>query len=341
MLIGVLVTFAAMIPFSADAWTVYGDVSGGGVLWIDDVTHLIDDMLSGQTTIMDDVNGDLKVDMKDLTTLIDLLLTGELTFDLYYPPVPDSALVITANGVSFAMMPVKGGLHSWLRDAEYGDTGAKGNVVLSDFYMGMTEVTVELWEAVMGTRHPSSSNYRPKPNQPVEMVSYWDCKDFIAKLNELTGLEFRLPTVDQWVYAASGGRWTHHYTYAGSDDLDEVAWHKGNRPELFERYMQRYPNYCYSMPVGMKKPNELGLYDMSGNMMERLENSIFGQGEDYEELDPEAYPTDTFALGGDLFSDIWWFYFTRQSNCYPFSTPSETSVCCGFRLLLMASSLNR
>ena len=340
MLIGVLVTFAAMIPFSADAWTVYGDVSGGGVLWIDDVTHLIDDILSGQTTIMDDVNGDLKVDMKDLTILIDLLLTGELTFDLYYPPVPDSALVFTANGVSFAMMPVKGGPHPLLRDAEYGDTGAKSDVVLSDFYMGMTEVTVEQWEAVMGDTHPSAIYYRSKPNQPVDMVSYWDCKNFIAKLNELTGLEFRLPTADQWKYAAMGGRWTHHYPYAGSDDLDEVAWYNGNRPELFERYVQLIYPY-YNMPVGMKKPNELGLYDMSGNMMERIEHSALGWGEYYEEIDPEdTNPPHTYALGGDLITDTKWLYL-YASNMYPFELPRDSAPSCGFRLLLMASSLNR
>ena len=342
----ILVMFSAL-SLSVPASAVYGDVDGGGALWIDDVTHWIDDMLSGQTTIMDDINGDLKVDMKDLTILIDLLLTGELTFDLYYPPVPDSALVITANGVSFAMMPVKGGPHYYYRNDETGEINTQYSVALSDFYMGMTEVTADLWKAVMGDYPTYSMRYDYKPNLPMCCLSYFKCKEFIAKLNELTGLEFRLPTYDQWKYAALGGQLSHNYRYAGSDDLDEVAWYDGNRPELFERYVQRYPDFSYIMPAGMKKPNELGLYDMTGNMMEVIEISMPGWGEYCEPVTPEEYDngtghSTTHIIGGGIFME------TRYCDClypfvviYPLETPYKYTRSSGLRLLLPASSLNR
>ena len=337
--LGILIALFACVlfPVRSVAWPVYGDVSGGGVVAIDDVTYLIDHMLSGETTIMDDVDGNLEINIKDLVMLIDYLLhrpDWEWTFDLYYPPVPDSAMVVTVNGVSFAMMPVKGGVHY-----PHHDEGGN-SVILSDFYIGMTEVTAGLWEAVMGKPTSAPMGYKAKPNEAANFVSWWECKEFIAKLNQLTGLEFQMPTIDQWTYAASGGKWTHDYTYSGSNDLDEVAWYDGNRLEIYERYLQIFPNHSYSMPVGMKKPNELGIYDMSGNMMEQLEYSYTGWGERYEELDPEESNLHTTNLaGGGLFEGMW--YCEIYHGYWTTHSPNDSRRDAGLRLLLMASSLDK
>ena len=180
---------------------------------------------------------------------------------------PESAIeTIKVNGVSFNMVKVKGG--SLKMNMEflvfehflyYQDSTL--NVTVRDFSIGQTEVTQALWLAVMG-ENPSyfSSNndewvFEDDFNRPVEWVSLDDCQNFISKLNELTGRHFRLPTEAEWEFAARGGNKTHGYPYAGSNNIDEVAWWLEN---------------CDGMthPVGQKKPNELGLYDMSGNVRE-------------------------------------------------------------------------
>ena len=327
----ILFSSVALMPWRADASPVYGDVNGSEDVNIADVISLIDHMLNGETTIRDDVDGNIEVNIADATCLIDYLLGGELKFDLYYPPVPDSALVITVKGVSFAMMPVQGG-------SFYPHYSSASPSTLNDYYVGMTEVTMELWEAVMGSRPISAMRYKAKPNQPVDCPTWWECKDFIAKLNELTGLEFHMPTHDQWEYAAMGGHLTHGYIYSGSEDIDEVGWYDGNRPAIFERYYQNWAN-SYTLPVGMKKPNELGIYDMTGNVREWLEASSPGWGEYYRTLNPEDNNTFcTDLIGGS----------NRQiaSECTIYSrmwtlTPNTTATDAGFRLALQASSLNR
>ena len=129
-------------------------------------------------------------------------------------------------------------------------------VQVKSFMISKYEVTQELWEAVMG-KNPSK--YRNCPRCPVESVSWGDIQTFLKELNTLAGERYRVPTNGEWEYAARGGPHSRGYPYAGSDAPDSVAWYKknsGNRPHR----------------VGQKKPNELGLYDMSGNVFEMVPN---------------------------------------------------------------------
>ncbi|MBQ9583152.1 MAG: formylglycine-generating enzyme family protein [Bacteroidales bacterium] len=166
----------------------------------------------------------------------------------------------TVNGVTFTMVKVEGGTYSMGATPEQG-TEAQMNekpvheVTVEDFWIGQTEVTQALWKAVTDY-NPSYTRW---PECPVDKVSWQECKGFVETLQELTGLAFRLPTEEEWEYAARGGKYSKGYKYAGSDNVDEVAWHVGNAEEK-------------SHPVATKKPNELGLYDMSGNVYEWCED---------------------------------------------------------------------
>ncbi|MBQ0056498.1 MAG: SUMF1/EgtB/PvdO family nonheme iron enzyme [Bacteroidales bacterium] len=161
----------------------------------------------------------------------------------------------TVNGVSFKMVAVKGGTFQMGATPEqqdaYKDEKPVHSVTLSDYYIGETEVTQALWKAVMGS-NPSTWK---GDNLPVEQVSWKDCQKFIKKLNQLTGKNFRLPTEAEWEYAARGGKESKGYQYSGSNNLGSVAWYDDNLGSKIHA-------------VKPKQPNELGLYDMSGNVWE-------------------------------------------------------------------------
>lgn len=155
------------------------------------------------------------------------------------------------NSLINNMVYVEGGSFV-MGDERYPDRELPHRVTLSSFYICKFQVTQEEWEAVLGN---NPSEYKGESRNPVENVSWEECQEFIKRLNELTGFMFRMPTEAEWEYAARGGNKSHGYSYAGSNTLDEVAWYGRNsrsKPHL----------------VGEKMPNELGLYDMTGNVEE-------------------------------------------------------------------------
>ncbi len=194
------------------------------------------------------------------------------------------------------------------------------SVTLDDFMIGETEVTQELWEAVMGTdiRQQRDKANKECPlrgegkNYPMYYVSWNDCKDFIRKLNSMTGQTFRLPTEVEWKYAASGGKNSQGTQYAGSDCLDDVAWYDLNSNHN-------------SHPVGTKEANKLGLYDMSGNVWEWCEDS---------QLEKGSYKADRLCCGGSWFSNE---ERCQVSSCYSFSRYSRESYI-GLRLALSTTT---
>ena len=140
------------------------------------------------------------------------------------------------------------------KDADSDET-PRHQVTLSSFYISKYEVTQELWQAVMGS---NPSYCKGDLQRPVELVSWNECQTFIRKLNALTGEQFRLPTEAEWEYAARGGQKSLGYLYSGSNDIGSVAWYDDNSNNSNKT----------THPVGQKQPNELGLYDMSGNVYE-------------------------------------------------------------------------
>lgn len=197
--------------------------------------------------LKDDVNDDGVVDLSDATTLIDHVLNGVNN---------GSSHIFIANNVMFEMVRVEGGTFTMGATAEqasdaFSDELPTHKVTLSPFLIGKYEVSQTLWLAVMGENPSVNTGI----NLPVDNVTWNECQTFITKLNELTGKDFRLLTEAEWEYAARGGNKSKGYKYSGSNNLGDVAW-----------YIDNSNNTSHAM--GTKAPNELGIYDMTGNVME-------------------------------------------------------------------------
>ena len=225
----------------------------------------------------------------------------------------------TVNGVSFTMVFVEGGTFTMGATSEQGedvdnDEFPTHRVTLSDYYIGETEVTQALWKAIMGS---NPSNFKGG-NLPVESVSYKDVKTFITKLNRKTGKKFRLPTEAEWEYAARGGNKSKGYKYAGSNTIDDVAWYDDN--SNFKTH-----------PVKTKQPNELGIYDMSGNVWEWC-SDWYGDYTSEAQTNPQGPSSGSIRVdrGGS------WFNYARdcRASRRDYGNLSNLDINLGFRLAL-------
>lgn len=267
--------FLMVLPLGANAQTLKGDVDGNGKVTISDVTVLIDYLLTQDASTIDLLNADLDDDgtvgIADVVELIDVILRMQ--------PEPQNIETITLGDVSFNMVLVEGGTflmgateEQEINQLWYPHCYPVHEVTLSSFSIGETEVTQALWVAVMGS---NPSYFNDDLTRPVEQVTWNDCQTFINKLNQLTGKTFRLPTEAEWEFAARGGNESVGYRYSGSNDIDAVAWTADNSEST-------------THPVRLKAPNELGLYDMTGNIQEFCQDWY---GFDYYSVSPTINPT--------------------------------------------------
>ena len=226
----------------------------------------------------------------------------------------------TVNGVTFELLYVKGGTFTMGCTPEQNgdcnnDEKPTHSVTLDDYYIGKFEVTQDLWTAVMG-KNPSN---KKGDNLPVENVSWNDAQDFIRQLNQMTGEHFSLPTEAQWEYAARGGSKSKGYKFSGGNILGNVAWYADNSASTPHQ-------------VGTKDPNELGLYDMSGNVWEWCYD-LYGNYSSESQNNPTGPTSGSVRVlrGGS------WSYFAglARVSYRLYGQPGSRFSGRGFRLVLV------
>ncbi len=255
--------------------------------------------------LMDDVRCK-KVELKVILPLLMLLLPSGTQAQS-----KSNLRILKVKGVTYKMRLVEGG--RFMMGALPQDTLADADEVrhqetVGDYYIGETEVTQALWEVVM---HKNRSKQKGA-DMPVEYVTYEQIQEFIVRLNKMSGRHFRLPTEAEWEYAARGGRWSKGFLFAGSDHPDEVAYTLTND---FDDHHKR---------VAQLKPNELGLYDMSGNVWEFCE--------DWYRKTPTSKPSGNFHVmrGGSYDCDA---RYSRVTNRFMYDQRRRRMEV-GFRLVM-------
>ena len=236
------------------------------------------------------------------------------------PTVSDNTISIPVkDGISIDMVRVEAGTFTMgatpeMKDSYDNEKPTHKVTLTNDFYIGKYEVTQTLWQTVMGN-NPSAFK---GDNLPVETVSWDDCQEFICKLNSITGKKFRLPTEAEWEYAARGGKKSRGYQYSGSNNISDVAWYFDNSGR-------------YNHIVGSKQANELGIYDMTGNVWEWCQDWIGSYSSS-----PQANYTgatngnDRVVRGGSWCSHA----MLCRSSCRRSYAPSDRRIYLGLRLVL-------
>ena len=236
-----------------------------------------------------------------------------------FATVGETIKIPVKNGINIEMVKVEAGTFmmgatSEMKDPDDEEKPVHQVTLTNDYYMGKYEVTQALWQAVMGS---NPSNFKGD-NLPVEKVSWNDCQEFISKLNSLTGRKFRLPTEAEWEYAARGGKKSRGYQYSGSSNISDVAWYYGNsdiKPHT----------------VGTKQANELGIYDMSGNVWEWCQDR-YGSYSSSSQTNPTGSDSGSVRVlrGGG------WFHYAEDCRLSyrVYNTPDDHINYLGLRLAL-------
>lgn len=262
------------------------------------------------------VKGQYHYENQELTYVNGLLIqwsSDDLSEDIKDAVRDIVASMIFVEGGSFTMGS---------DDTLYPDEQPIHDVTLLDFYLAKVTITQKQWTAIMGENPLWSENYGKGNDYPANFISYGQAKQFIERLNEYSGMQFRMPTEAEWEYAACGGKYsqTTSYTYSGSNEVNEVAWHRENANGSMH-------------PVAKLKPNELGLYDMSGNVWEWC-SDWYGNYPSGSVTNPTGPSTGTKrVVRGGSFT-----YDAEYSRCKTRNCLSENnqSLAVGLRLAISA-----